>query len=168
MPLSAMADGPSTYPGEMASAGTLHRLAEVYRDGAHRAVASVRRGDPLTAAPLRLLALHAVELNLSAFLVHNGASGLALRRLGHDLDARLELAAQAGLVLRRRTAEHVRAVARDREYLVARYGPERLGTASQVNRLLATTDEIGSKVARAISTAGGPPPPADGPSADPA
>jgi hypothetical protein len=145
-----MADRDPIYPGEGASAQELHKLAEVYRDAAYRAAGSIKRGDPMTAAPLRLLALHSVELNLSAYLILTGSPAVAVRRLGHDLGARLALAVQAGLVLRRRTAAHVEAVARDREYLVARYGPERLGTASQVNRLLATMDEIGGKVSRAF------------------
>lgn len=56
----------------------------------------------------------------------------------------------AGLVLRLRTARHVAAVARDRKYLVARYGPDCPGSASQVNRLLATLDEVAAKVSRAF------------------
>ncbi|KQT33680.1 hypothetical protein ASG29_06620 [Sphingomonas sp. Leaf412] len=128
----------------------MHRLAEVYRDAAFRAAGAIQRGDPLTAAPLRLLALHSVELNLSAYLILKGGTAATIRRLGHDLGARLALATEAGLVLRRRTAAHVEAVARDREYLVARYGPELLGTVSQVNRLLATMEEVAGKVSRAF------------------
>jgi hypothetical protein len=41
-------------------------------------------------------------------------------------------------VLRERTSAHIRAIARDREYLIARYGADCLSTASQMNRLLAT------------------------------
>jgi hypothetical protein len=145
-----VADHDATYPGEGATAQDMHRLAEVYRGSAYRAAGLIQRGDPLTAAPLRLLALHSVELNLSAYLMLKGSPAVEVRRLGHDLGARLAMAASAGLMLRRRTAAHVEAVARDREYLVARYGPERLGTASHVNRLLATMDEIGGKVSRAF------------------
>lgn len=144
----------AAYPGHNASAHDVHRLAEAYRDAAYRAAASIQRGDPVTAAPLRLLALHSAELNLSAFLILRGTPQVEVRRLGHDLAARLALAGQAGLELRRRTAAHLEAVGRNREYLVARYGPELLAEASQVNRILATMDEIGGKVAKAFAAAG--------------
>lgn len=143
----------SGYPGERVSPHELRRLAEAYRGVAYVAAGSIQRGDPLTAAPMRLLALHAVELNLSALLLLRGHSPPGLRRLGHDLAARLALASACGLVLRRRTAEHIEAVAQGREYLVARYGPELLGTASQINRLLATMDEVAAKVGRAFENA---------------
>ena len=145
------------YPGERASAHGLHRLADVYRDAACRAAGSMQRGDPLTAAPMRLLALQSIELNLSAYLVLGGMPAGEIRRLGHDLAARLALAGGAGLVLRRKTAAHVAAAARDREYLLARYGPELLGGVSQVNRLLATMDEVASKVGKAFLAASAAP-----------
>lgn len=126
-------------------------MAEEYHHAAYRAASDIRPGEPLSAAPLRLLALQAIELNLSAFLMLKGSSWQSVRRHGHDLAARLELAAPEGLVLRRKTADHVAAVARDREYLVARYGPDCLADVSQVNRLLATLDEVSLKVARAFS-----------------
>jgi hypothetical protein len=49
-------------------------------------------------------------------------------------------------VLRHKTAAHVEAAARDREYLLAQYGPQVLGGVSQMNRLLATMDEVAAKV----------------------
>lgn len=76
--------------------------------------------------------------------------------MGHDLAARLECAEGKGFVLRQRTAAHISAMARDREYLVARYGPNCLSTASQINRLLATLEEVARKVSLAV--ADGPPP----------
>ena len=141
------------YPGDLATPFDIRRLAEEYHRAAYRAAADIRSGEPLSAAPLRLLALQSVELHLSALLMLKGASWQAVRRNGHDLAARLELATAQGLVLRRKTADHVAAVARDREYLVARYGPDCLAKVSQVNRLLATLDEVGAKVSRAFEQA---------------
>ena len=54
-------------------------------------------------------------------------------------------------MLRGRTSAHIRAIARDREYLIARYGPDCLSTASQMNRLLATLEEVARKVSRAVA-----------------
>ncbi len=54
-------------------------------------------------------------------------------------------------MLRERTSAHIRAIARDREYLIARYGPDCLSTASQMNRLLATLEEVARKVSRAVA-----------------
>jgi hypothetical protein len=105
---------------------------------------------------MRLLAIHSIELNLSAYLLLQGSTWPAIRKMGHDLAARLEFATGRGLVLRERTAAHIRAIARDREYLVARYGPDCLSTASQLNRLLATLEEVARKVSRAVADA--PPP----------
>lgn len=161
-----MTNAQSAYPGDRATASDIRRLAEEYRRAAHRAAGDLRRGEPLSGAPLRLLALHAVELDLSAFLVLHGRTWAEVRRMGHDLAPRLEAATAAGLVLRHRTAAHVVTVAREREYLVARYGPDCLGNVSQVNRLLATLDEVGLKVSRAFAPGGvtaGRPGPSTGP-----
>ena len=110
-------------------------------------------GEPISAGPMRLLAIHSIELNLSAYLLLQGSSWPAIRRMGHDLTARLESATAKGLVLRERTSAHIRAIARDREYLIARYGPDCLATASQMNRLLATLEEVARKVSRAVADA---------------
>lgn len=71
----------------------------------------------------------------------------------HDLAGRLEHAKGMGLVLRERTSAHIRAIARGREYLAARYGPDCLSTALQMNRLLATLEEVARKVPRAVAEA---------------
>jgi hypothetical protein len=133
----------------------MNRLADFYRDAAHRSSGSIQNGDPLSAGPMRLLAIHSIELNLSAYLLLHGVTWAAIRKMGHDLAARLELAEGKGMVLRERTAAHISAMARDREYLVARYGPDCLSTASQINRLLATLEEVARKVSLAV--ADGPP-----------
>lgn len=146
------------YPGDQASPYDMNRLADFYRDAAHRSSGSIQMGDPLSAGPMRLLAIHSIELNLSAFLLLQGSTWAAIRKMGHDLAARLECATGRGLVLRERTAAHIRAIARDREYLVARYGPDCLSTASQLNKLLATLEEVARKVSRAVADAPSPQP----------
>lgn len=148
-----------SYPGDHASPYEMNRLADFYRDAAHRSSGSIQLGDPISAGPMRLLAIHSVELNLSAYLLLKGLSWPSIRKLGHDLSARLECAVGMGLVLRERTLAHIRAMERDREYLVARYGPDCLSTASQMNRLLATLEEVARKVSRAVADA--PPPQAN-------
>jgi hypothetical protein len=50
-------------------------------------------------------------------------------------------------------------VTRDREYLVSRYGPEDFATLSEINRLVATLDEVASKVAEVVCPANGVPTP---------
>lgn len=141
------------YPGDDASPYAMNRLADFYRDAAHRSSGSIQIGDPLSAGPMRLLAIHSIELNLSAYLLLHGVTWAAIRKMGHDLEARSERAKDKGLVLRERTVAHIRAIARGREYLVARYGADCLSTASQMNRLLATLEEVARKVSLAIADA---------------
>lgn len=135
-----------TYPGALATPEQLRLLAEEYRGAAHLLLAQGRRGKPLSRAPFRLSAIQAIELHLNALLLHRGHEAAKVRSLQHDLDARTDLAVAAGLRLRRRTDEHLRALHRGREYLASRYGPELAPTASHVNRLVATLEEVASKV----------------------
>lgn len=109
-----------------------------------------RKGDALSRAPFRLAAIHAVELYLSALLLHAGHEPGRVRALQHDLAARADLSIKLGLKLRKRTANHLKTMATAREYLVTRYGPELSGSLSQVNRLSATLEEVATKVHGAI------------------
>ena len=141
-----MSDAGKTYPGESATAEQIFRLAEEYRKAAHLLLQLGRRGDPLSRAPCRLSAIHAIELYLNALLLFRGQETSRIRGLQHDLAARTEMAIANGLQLRKRTAEHLSAMAGNREYLVTRYGPEMTATISQINRLTATLDEVANKV----------------------
>ena len=134
------------YPGEMAAPEQLLLLADEYRRAAHLLRPLGRPGEQLSRAPFRLLAIHAIELYLNALLLHRGHTPSQVRGLQHDLAQRSELAVAAGLKLRSRTAAHLAAIARNREYLVIRYGPELHRTSSQINRLTATLDELAKKV----------------------
>lgn len=141
-----MASARDHYPGELATPQQLRALAEEYRKAAHLLLTLGQRGKPLTRAPFRLSAIHAIELHLNALLLHRGHQPARVRGLHHDLLTRTELAIAGGLKLRLRTEEHLRALHRDREYLVTRYGPEVRPTTSNINRLTATLEEVATKV----------------------
>lgn len=136
-------DGP--YPGAAAAPEEIVALADEYRHAAVALMGAGRKGDPLSHAPGRLCAIHAIELYLNAFLLAGGASPEEVRSHIHDLAVRAERAICSGLVLRKRTAEHLQKMTKDREYLVSRYGPEMTSTFSQINRLMATLDEVAGK-----------------------
>ncbi|WP_222934569.1 hypothetical protein [Caulobacter sp. 17J80-11] len=120
-------------------------MADEYRTAAHALLTAGQRGKPLR-APFCLSALHAIELYLNALLLHRGCTARSLRGLQHDFAKRAKQAADGGLVLRRRTAQHLATVAATREYVVTRYGPEMAAPASQVNRLSASLEEVAKKV----------------------
>jgi hypothetical protein len=134
------------YPGDLATAQDVRLLADQYRQAAHLLRPMGRSKHPLSRAPFRLTAIHAIELYLNALLLHRGIDPRQIRGMQHDLARRTEIANSSGLRLRVRTAAHLEAVAVQREYLVTRYGPELAGTASQINRLAATLEEVARKV----------------------
>ena len=137
------------YPGGVATAVDLLRLADEYHRAAVLLATLGRRGQPISRAPYRFAAIHALELYLSALLIHLGHMPSTVRGLQHDLAARADRALGGGLSLRKRTDAHLRAMAAVREYQVSRYDPQVGATLSQVNRLAATLEEVATK-ARAI------------------
>jgi hypothetical protein len=140
----------SPYPGELATPAEIRCLADEYRKAAQLLLQLGRSGRPLSRAPFRLSAIHAIELYLNALLLHSGLEPNQIRGLQHDLAKRASFAAEAGLKLRSRTAAHLTTLARSREYLVTRYGPELTGTVSQINRLQATLEEVAKKVTQLL------------------
>ncbi|WP_245478528.1 hypothetical protein [Mesorhizobium sp. M4B.F.Ca.ET.049.02.1.2] len=76
----AIEDG--KYPGELASPQQIHELAEEYRKAAHQLLPLGRAGKPLTRAPFRLSAIHAIELYLTALLLHRTHTGTAAESVG--------------------------------------------------------------------------------------
>ncbi|TGV78509.1 hypothetical protein EN792_045415, partial [Mesorhizobium sp. M00.F.Ca.ET.149.01.1.1] len=78
------------YPGQLASPQQIHELAEEYRKAAHQLLPLGRAGKPLTRAPFRLSAIHAIELYLTALLLHRGHNPNQIRKMHHDLSARTE------------------------------------------------------------------------------
>ena len=139
------------YPGELATPYQVHMLAHEYRAAAIHLSSLGRPGQPLSRAPFRLAAIHAIELYLNAFLLKRGHPASEIRGLQHNLAERVKLSASYGLQLRAKTAQHINDLAENREYLVTRYGPEMTSMASQLNRLTVTMEEVSMKVSRLMS-----------------
>lgn len=148
--MSSPAAIPQPYE-DTATADDLLRLAKEYQKAAHH-LRQRRKGGPLTWAPYRLSAIHAIELFLSALLIHKGHDASEVRGMQHDLRKRFELVQHHGLQLRKRTADHLSAMVDNREYLVTRYAPEMIETVSPIarlspiSRLDATLEELANKV----------------------
>jgi hypothetical protein len=134
------------YPGELATPAQLMELATEYQKAAEMLLTLGRRQQPLSRAPFRLTAIHAIELYLNAYLLHRQHSPAELRGLQHDFGARANMAIANGLVLRTRTLNHLQSMDINREYLVSRYGPELASSSSQINRLMATLSEVATKI----------------------
>jgi hypothetical protein len=138
------------YPGERATADELFRLAEEYRRAASLLVQSRRPSQPFSRAPYHLAAIHAIELYLNALLLSQGMTPCDLRKLQHDLSARIGHDLAAGFGLTRRTTAHLVDLSKRREYLIVRCGTDQMKEMSQINRLQATLEEIQSKVAKRL------------------
>lgn len=142
-------EGQNFYPGEKATAAELVLLAAEYRRSAEMLLANGRNGAPMSWAPYRLVAIHAIELYLNAFLIAGGHSQASVRALQHNTASRAQLATVANLRLRKRTVAHLTSLSENREYLIARYDPSPVST-SQLNRLHATLTEVALKVAALV------------------
>ena len=146
-------EGQKFYPGEAATPEQIVLLANEYRSAALALLPTGRRGEPLSRAPYRLLAIHAIELYLNALLLAAGQTPANLRRMHHNLAARAELPLGLKLGLRKRTLAHLQTLSETREYLITRYDPA-TSSASQLNRLHATLTEVAEKVTSAIKRVG--------------
>lgn len=140
----------TVFPGETATARQIIALADEYRRAADALVATGRRGQPLSRAPYRLTAIHAIELYLNAFLLAAGRSPAEVRGLHHNMALRTQLAVDAKLRLRAKTLTHLQALSANREYLASRYDPAS-SAASELNRLGATLCEVANKVSGFVS-----------------
>jgi hypothetical protein len=83
------------YPGQSATAEDLLTLAGEYRLAAATLHGNRRKGKPLSLAPCRLVAIHAIELYLNAFLLAKGLDPKEIRGLQHDLKARVLISAES-------------------------------------------------------------------------
>lgn len=146
------ADTKKVYPGELATTYQVLMLAHEYRQAAIHLAALGRPREPLSRAPFRLAAIHAIELYLNAFLLKRGHPASEIRGLQHNLAERLKLAAKYGLQLKVKTAKHINDLAETREYLVTRYGPEMTDSASKLNRLTATMEEVSRKISKLMTS----------------
>lgn len=145
-------EGQRFYPGETATPRQILLLADEYRRAADALLQTRRRGKPLSCAPYRLVAIHAIELYFNALLLAAGHPSARLRGLHHDLAARIEFALSAKLKLRKRTLAHLHSLSETREYLITRYDPAGSAT-SQLNRLAATLKEVADKVTSIVNRA---------------
>ncbi|WP_201272205.1 hypothetical protein [Sinorhizobium medicae] len=128
-----------TKPGDAASVRDTLALAAQYRE------AAVKLGEASpkpTHLPVRLLALHSIELFLNTLLLAKGLDHKAVRGLQHDFGERSRIAMGSGLVLRKRTAAHLATLSSNREYQVIRCAPALTPSLSQVNRVMAILDEV--------------------------
>ncbi len=139
-------NGPA-YAGKAADVRGILNLAARYRDAANTLGEGLPKPNHL---PRRLLALHAIELYLHAFLLAKGMGHTTIHGFRHDLGEQARIAAETGLVLRKRTMAHLATLSSSREYLVVSYGPETTATLSQMNRVMATLDELSLKVRKML------------------
>jgi hypothetical protein len=135
------------YPGKAAGGRGILNLATQYQDAARRLGEGSSKPNQ---APRRLLALHAMELYLDAFLLAKGVNPRTIRGFQHDLGELARIASEAGLVLRKRTAAHLATLSASNEYQVIRHVPELMSTLLQMNRVMATVDELSRKVRKAL------------------
>lgn len=132
-------------PTEPAAPAEVRMLADAFRAAAGALQDAGSAADVRSSAPYRLIAIHAVELYLTALLRDGGLDERGARALGHDLAKRAKAAEAHGLTLRQRTRDHLATVVSQREYLVTRYGPFERVKLSELNRLEATLDEVAVK-----------------------
>ena len=135
------------YPGKAADVRDILDLAARYRDAANTLGEGMSK---LNHLPRRLLALHSIKLYLDALLLANGPGRQTICSFEHDLNERTRIAMDLGLVLRKRTAAHLATLSSSREHLAVSYGPETTATLSQINRVMATLDELSLKVRKML------------------
>lgn len=93
-------------------------LADDYLNAARTAAAGVKSA---RSGPVRLLALHACELFLKAYLRETGSTHASMRKLNHDLAAHADLAMERGLALGKARYNDLRVVTEIKDYVGARY-----------------------------------------------
>jgi hypothetical protein len=146
---------PQPDPGSGASAAEIVRFAQAYHTSALMLIEAGRGREAVDRAPGRYCALHAIELYLDAFLRAAGEAPGRLRAHQHNFGMRAALAMERGLAIRRKTALHLVQLSRQREDLVVRYRPDCMDAICELNRLVASLEEIARKVRAAIVPGGG-------------
>jgi len=148
----------NSYPGSTASTREVLELAGAYNNAAVVLFINAEKLGGLTYAPLhyapaRMCAIHAIELFLNAFLRHEGISHGQIRGRMHNL---ADPSFVTTLKLRKKTAQHLQDMSEKREYLISRYGPEMVSQHTEVNRLMATSEEIMQKVCKHLNSTQAP------------
>ncbi|MBL8712310.1 MAG: hypothetical protein JNM12_05375 [Alphaproteobacteria bacterium] len=145
---------PRTEPAKKASietdAASLFALAQHYLRAAQLLSIVELKGDKMRWHPYRLNAAQAIELCLSAYLMQKGMTYDEVRVFQHQVHPRAVFAAEKGLVLRKRTLEHLLRMDSDREYLMVRYNPAPFAL-SELTRIKATLDELFDKTGTAFN-----------------
>ena len=142
-------EGQKIYPGDDATPSQVLALADEYRKAAETLLPTGRPGEPLSRAPFRMVAIHAIELYLNALMLSRGLPAAKVRGFQHNLAPRA-LFARTKLSLRDDTIRHLFAISDSREYQVSRYGAEVPSPLSELNRLAATLTEVGDKVTKNV------------------
>lgn len=138
-------DAIKSYPGANAGPAEIYALVAEYHSAADALLLKGRPREPISRAPARLCAIHAIELYLNAFLLATGDPPERVRAHFHNLADRAGRAVERGLSLRKLTLAHLARMTEGREYLISRYGPELSATLSESNRLMATLNEVARK-----------------------
>jgi hypothetical protein len=145
-------EGQKIFPGDGATVEQVFDLADEYRRAADLLLPARRPKCPLSRAPYRLAAIHAIELYLNAILMRHGWSSAQLRGMQHDLAKRSAAVTAAGIVLKKRTLEHLKKLSEAREYLVMRYGPEASGTVTHLNQVESTLKHVAEKAEKIVKS----------------
>lgn len=140
------------YPGADCDPVEILALANQFKDAAIKLLAQGRSSHIQAAhAPVRLCALHAIELYLNAYHRFQGEPAEKVRAYMHNFAIKAARAKELGLVLKTGTSDHLDKVSDKREYLVSRYAPGLFSELSQTNRLEATLNEVSNKVTKALA-----------------
>lgn len=129
----------------------LANLARSFSEATDKLLGLCKKGKPLTHAPYRFAAIHAIELYLTAYLQLNNHEPKTIRGLQHDLAKRTDHATKAGLKLRKRTIAHLRQLTSNREYVETRYHPAAMKNLTQPNAIIATLKDVEDKVMKVVA-----------------
>jgi len=128
-----------------ASPADLIRLADQFGKAADKALRSVKRGDDESRGAFRVSALRAIDLALSAALIHNGHSRYAVRAMQTNLHRRAILVATYHIVLDGQSLKHLYTLNHDRPYHRSRYD-QQVGGNENTDALAATLRDVLLKV----------------------
>lgn len=132
----------------------LIELAASYAEAAEKLKELWKKGVPLSQAPFRFVAIHAIELYLNAYLETNDHDPKEIRGLQHDLQKKTNCAMADGLKLKLRTVKYLGKLTANADYTCARYKPASLKQPAPPSQLLAAMNDVKDKVAMAVAQCG--------------
>jgi HEPN domain-containing protein len=145
-----MATALPPYPGDHIDGVALLGMAKSYHEAADRlraALTPCKNGDY---APWRLLALHAIELYLSAAMLRHDHDMAVVRSSSHDLEKKLNLLLKDGMRFSEKTCHVLRLVSQDRHYVRARYAPDMVKEMMPITRLNAALSDVAALMSRQV------------------